>query len=335
MISLDILKTLCAAFGPSSAEGPVRDKIKKILKNTCEFVTTSHGNLIAYKPGDKGKKIIAFQAHMDELGFHPYRYRDDGYIELSPASPIPETASNQLLVFYPNEILGVLLITRNDKGLKYFLDIGAKSREEAMEMIPSYSNGAYKGDFRETPNFMCGKSFDDRAGCAAIVHLLLNNVHSDNRIIGLFTTREENGNWPIPELRDALLQADLKPDLVVNVEVCPGGPTPIEADSIATVGKGIALTHMDRYYISDSVVCQKMVELAERGKIVYQQMSERGGGGELGAICLKLGVHGYSLVIPGRYMHSPHSVISRLDYEAAIQMINAIANSNNVVPEGQ
>ena len=53
----------------------------------------------------------------------------------------------------------------------------------------------------------------------------------------------------------------------------------------------------------------------------------RDGGGELGELSLQLGVRGYSMVIPGRYMHSPHSVISRYDYDAAGAMLEAVVDA--------
>lgn len=331
MVSLDILKRFSGVFGPSSAEELIRAEIKDTLKEKCSFKTTPHGNLIAYNPKAKGDKTILFQAHMDELGFRPYRYYDDGFIELSAISPIPENASNQLLIFYPNEVFGILVIKRIDKEIHYFLDIGAKDAEEAKKMVPFFANGAYRGDFHETPNYLSGKSFDDRAGCALISHLLLDEPNNVNKIVGLFTVREESGNWPMPEVKTAFDKLDIKPDLVVNLEICPGGPTPLVANPMAIVGKGVTLTNMDRYYISNSDICQAMMEIADNEKIPYQQMSERSGGGELGSVCHTLGVQGYSFVIPGRYMHSPHSVISRYDYEAAMKLTAAAARSEKLL----
>ena len=50
----------------------------------------------------------------------------------------------------------------------------------------------------------------------------------------------------------------------------------------------------------------------------------RDGGGEMGALAIAMGVEGYSLVVPGLYMHSPHSVIDRADYDATRLMLRAI-----------
>lgn len=330
MVSLEILKKFSEAFGPSSAEDTIRSVIKDTLKDVCEFVTTPHGNLIAYHPEAKGRNTIIFQAHMDELGFRPYRYMPDGFIELSPASPIPASASNQMIVFYPGEILGILAITKTDHGQRYFLDVGAHNAKEAQEMVPYYANGAYLSRLREAPNFLCGKSFDDRAGCALIAHLMREELLCGNQLVGIFTVREESGNWPIPEIRKALDALSIKPQFIMNLEICPGGPTPLESDPMAIVGQGVTLVHMDRYYISSSKICQYMISLAEKEKVKFQQMAERSGGGELGSLCHELGIEGYSFVIPGRYMHSPNSVISRSDYEATLQMVKAVARSKDL-----
>lgn len=331
MVSLTILKKLCGAFGPSSAEAETRTAIMKSLGERFRFITTTHGHLIAWDPASGGDRTIVFQAHMDELGFRPRRYRDDGYIELSAASPIPFHASNQRLIFSPNRVMGILEIEQVGDHVRYFLDVGARSKDEAMTMVPSFANGAYLSDFHLTPNFLCSKSFDDRAGCAVIVHTLLEHRLQGNRVVGIFTVREESGDWVMPELGRALAEAELKPDLVINFEVCPGGPTPTDVSPMAILGGGVALVHMDRFYMSDSRLCEAMIELAREKKIAHQAVSERSGGGELGSICAELGVHGYSIVVPGRYMHSPHSVISRIDYEAAIKLSWAIAEDREIL----
>ena len=94
---------------------------------------------------------------------------------------------------------------------------------------------------------------------------------------------------------------------------------------MANLGDGIVLVNMDASYEPDPEVCLFMQNLAELKKIRSQHMAIRAGSGELGRLALGFGVAGYPLTIPARYMHFPHSVISKFDFQACIQMIREIA----------
>lgn len=263
---------------------------------------------------------------MDELGFKPFRYLDDGFIELTPfSSGIPGDASNQKLRFYPTKTHGILLMQGEGAQKKYYLDVGACNKKEAQGLIPLLSHGAYSTALEFSKNLCAGKSLDDRAGCAAIVKVLQDvNLDDDTMVVGVFTVREETGNWPIQEILKHCLAEKLLPDLIINIEACPGGPTPLNKDPIACVGDGVVLAHMDKYYACDRKLCFLMTEIAEKSKIHHQHMSIRLGGGEIGDLALTFGVPGYSLAIPVRYMHSPQSVMAKVDYLACIDMIKAI-----------
>ncbi|MBN2054271.1 M20/M25/M40 family metallo-hydrolase [bacterium] len=327
MDEMRLLKQLCEAFGPSTLEDDVARLIESELEDGFEFLHTPHKHLIVVPHQERYTRTIMFQAHMDELGFRPYRYSPEGFIELSAMGGVPEDATNSLLRFQPTGVRGILLVKREGTKLRYFLDAGAMSAKEALEMIPYHSNGAYVGNaLEESPGQLAGKSFDDRAGCAAIVKVLKDWPRDEeNRIVGVFTSREETGDWPVSELRGAIGNNGLYPDLIINVEVCPGGPTPLQQETIGMVGAGLVLVHMDSSYAPDSRICKFMADVAADKGVAHQHIAMRLGSGELGRLALGFGVHGYPLSIPGRYMHCPHSVISKQDYLACIHMCREIA----------
>lgn len=320
------LKKLSEAFGPSTREDEVISIIKKELEQRCTFFETPHKNLIAVRNRPGSGKTIMFQAHTDEVGLRPFRYQPDGFVELTPMGGIPPEASNQVIIFWPTGVKGILVTLRGDEKTKCYVDIGAKDADEALRMIPYHSNGAYfRVELEESSTHFMGKSFDDRAGCSAIISAINSDFDSSNRIIAAFTAREETGNWPSNELYRILKDKDLYPDLIVNVECCPGGPTPGNPHPLAEVGRGIVLVNMDASYEPDALVCKVMEDIAEKSNIPNQLMAVRDGSGELGRLALGFGVPGYPLIIPCRYMHFPHSVISKSDYSASIRMIMEIA----------
>lgn len=326
MNEMKLLKKLTEAFGPSTAEDAVLAIIKEELGPTFTFIETTHKHLIVIPKHRTFKRTIMLQAHTDELGFRPYKYLPDGFIELSPMAGIPQAATNTILEFHPTQNRGILLVKDSGRDASYYLDVGARDDAEAQVMIPYYSNGAYIGiELQESPSQLAGKSFDDRAGCAAIVQVLKEFAHKGpNRIIGVFTAREETGDWPIAELKQAIIEQNVYPELIINLEICPGGPTPLDPSPIARVGNGIVLVHMDGSYAPDAKLCKTMSDIALENKIPHQQIAMRKGSGELGRLALDFGVHGYPLTIPGKYMHCPHSVICKDDYLAAIKMCHLI-----------
>ncbi|MBN1879139.1 hypothetical protein JW823_03430 [bacterium] len=325
---LDFLKALTEVFGPSTMEDGVIELILKELGPDFRSVVTGHKNLVVWKEHSNYERTIVFQAHMDELGVRPYRYLSNGYIELTPTGGIPRISNNHLIQFQPNNVHGVLIIRSVDeKNTRYYADVGATSPEEALDMVPRHANGAYaKVSLEASATQLKGKSFDDRAGCAAIVQVLRHwEKEQTNRIVGVFTAREETGNWPVTELYRTIQENQLFPDLIVNVECCPAEEVPGAAEGFASVGKGIVLVNMDASYEPDPILCRFMSLVAEKGGIINQHMAVRAGSGELGRLALGFGVAGYPLTIPCRYMHQPHSVISKVDYMACIAMIREIA----------
>lgn len=323
-----LLKRLTEVYGPSTVEDAVVDIIKDELGPEYQTFETNHKNLVAWKPQKNFQRTIVFQAHMDELGFRPYRYCANGYIELTPTGGIPREVSNQQITFQPGGVNGVLVVVGPEgQRPKFYVDIGARDEKEALEMVPRHANGAYACVLLEESNTQLkGKSFDDRAGCAAIIQALKEWDHNDeNRVVGVFTSREETGNWPVNELYRAMFENDLIPDLIVNVECCPAEQVPGGPQGVAEVGKGFSLVSMDASYEPDPKVCSFMADLAERRDITSQHMAIRAGSGELGRLALGFGVAGYPLTIPCRYMHQPNSVISKDDYQSCIKMIIAIS----------
>jgi putative aminopeptidase FrvX len=83
---------------------------------------------------------------------------------------------------------------------------------------------------------------------------------------------------------------------------------------------------MDSSYAADSRLCQRITSLAEKKSIPHQHIAMRKGAGEMGRLALGFGTLSYSITIPGRYSHCPHSVIARDDYLAAIRLASAIAD---------
>ena len=124
---MELLKKLCEAFGPSGCESEIADIIKD------EIYSDSMGNLICHKKGS-GKKIM-YAAHMDEIGLMVTFIEETGYLRCAQIGYLPPHYSINRFVKFENGTVGVVAYEKEHEGNlrqeKVFIDIGAKSREEA------------------------------------------------------------------------------------------------------------------------------------------------------------------------------------------------------------
>lgn len=125
-----------------------------------------------------------------------------------------------------------------------FIDIGASSREEALEW------GVLPGDMivphfeftvMNNEKFLLAKAWDNRIGCAIAIDVLRNLQNTDhpNIVYGVGTVQEEVG------LRGAKTAAHtIQPDIAFGVDVGIAGDTPgiSEKEAQSKMGKGRRLS---------------------------------------------------------------------------------------------
>lgn len=326
---LKILKTLCDAFGPSSYEENLLDIIQEFLGQTFYHQITPHKNLIVFNPQDKNKtgRTIVFQSHMDELGIKPRNYLDNGLIEVIPVSYISNDFHNQKIIFKPGNISGLLMIKKEGDKKKYYVDIGVSDKEAVESLVPVYAFGAAKNSIEFKEDKIFGKSFDARAGIASIISAISSKdiiENSNNKLVGVFTSREESSFWPHKEISSVLKNLDIRPDLFINIEVCPGTLMPFIAPTGVELGKGAVIAHMDGSYVSPSYISKKIIEIGKINNIKYQDMVSNAGNGELGKLCYELETEGIGFTIPAYAMHSPNSIIYKEDYINMVNYLKAI-----------
>ena len=89
------------------------------------------------------------------------------------------------------------------------------------------------------------------------------------------------------------------------------------------LGKGPALTIMDRTLIAAPDLLKALEETAQRLDKPYQWKQTATGGTDGGAIHLTgAGIPTAVVAIPCRYLHSPASVIDLADYQHLIELIH-------------
>lgn len=319
-----LLEKLCNARGVSGDEAEVRDIIIGEIKDYCDEMTVdSMGNLIVFKAGKSHDKRVMIAAHTDEVGFIVSGVTEKGFLEFKTVGGIDTRViiSKKVLVG-KNKIPGVIgvkaihLQTRAErkevpKVKSLYIDIGAKDKEDALSAV---SLGDYVTFDTEYADFGEGlikaKAIDDRAGCAVLVNLIKKPVEYDTYFC--FTTQEEVGT------RGAKVAGfRINPDiaLVLEATTCADVHKSPEYAHVTDVGKGVAISFMDRV----TIVNPKMLDFLERCAegVSHQLKRTTMGGNDAGAIHLaKEGVPTASISIPCRYLHSPVGVAAKADIEA-------------------
>lgn len=331
-----LLKKLSEAFGPSGFEQEVRTILQEELKDhISEWQRDALGNLIACKPAADGPRVMV-AAHMDEVGLMISHVDSAGLLHFHKVGGIDDRVLVSKPVLVGKErvpgVIGAKAIhlqrpeerTQVIPHRSLFIDIGAKSKEEALEKIKIGDYVIFATEYGEFGAGLAkGKAFDDRAGCVVLAELLKEDYNFP--LFGAFTVQEEVG------LRGAGVAAyAIEPDLAIVLEgtTCNDVSGIDEHEYSTVVGKGPSITLMDTSSIGNKAMIQELVRLAEANNIPYQFKGTVTGGNDAGRINIsRAGVPVVAISIPCRYIHSPVSVLSLADLGHAVALVKLFLRS--------
>lgn len=323
---IETLKTLCALSGVSSCEDEVRDYICKRVEPHADSVRTdASGNLIVFKRGAKstGNRLMLC-AHMDEVGLIVKSVTQEGFLKFGCVGGIDRRILlGKEVVVGEKRIPGVIglkaihLTTAEErkkvpKLTEYYIDIGAKSQEEALAQVELGDYAVFVSDTVEFGQGMLkAKAIDDRVGCAVMVKLLEEDLPMDCTFA--FTAMEEVG------ARGAFGAAfSVTPEVALVLEGTTAADVPsLKGDrQVCWPGKGPVLAWMDRGTIYDRALFERLRTLAEENHLPWQMKHYLSGGTDGQAVQrTKSGVRVTGISAPVRYLHAPNSVCSIADAE--------------------
>lgn len=323
----DLLKKLCAAFGPSGHEGVVRRLIEEELRPHVDGLRTDvMGNLYALKRG-KSDAAIMLAAHMDQIGFIVTDADKKGFLRISPVGGIQRACALARRVVFSNGITGVIGwetedVDYRDKSLgKLFVDIGAADREEALKRVMIGDMAVFAPDWAELgEDLVASPALDNRSGCALLVQTLKNLKDCPNNVVGVFTVQEEVG------LRGARAASyDIAPTAGLALDVTATGDTPKGEKLPVKLGEGIAIKVMDKSLISSPGVVAGLEQAARSAGVRWQREVLSFGGTDAAEIQMThSGVPVGVLSIPCRYVHSAAEVVSLRDMEEGLKLLAAV-----------
>ena len=324
---MDMVKTLgalCAAFGPAGQENGVAEVIAQLAKPYADEITRDVlGNLIVHKKGS-GPKVM-FAAHMDTIGFMVTHITDEGFIRVGQVGHI-----------YPANVLGTPVRFQNGvRGMVYeevglgdakrevghlYLDIGAKTAEEARARVNVGDVAVFDTPTYQTGHALISPYLDNRVCCLALLRAMELMGTSDNDLYFVFTTQEEVGT------RGAQTAAyAIDPDYAVVTDVTISDDRPGSKHTCSSkCGGGAAIKVMDNLVICHPEMVAVLKELAQEKDIPHQLDVITGGGTDGGPIHKsRAGVFTGGVSVPCRNTHCPQEVSYLEDVEATARLLAA------------
>ncbi len=331
----DYLEELCLIDGTSGREHDVREYIISKIDGKCDYTVDPMGNILAFKRGRKEpKNKVMLSAHMDEVGFFINYICDNGYLKFTNVGGVDsKVISGRAVTVGEKRITGivgnkVVHLSEGDekesalKINKMYIDIGAKSKDEAEKYVSIGDSVYFKSDFKcFGDGKIKAKAIDDRFGCAVMLKMIDEDIEYSMHFA--FLVQEEVG------CRGAGPAVfSIRPDYAIVLEATTASDiTGVdECDSVCSFGKGAVVSFMDRSTVYNRNMFKRAFEIAENKNIKIQPKTTVAGGNDAGTIHKACeGVYTIAVSLPCRYIHSSTSVAYVEDMTACYKLAKALS----------
>jgi endoglucanase len=338
--SKDFLKQLVETPSPSGYEHDVQKLVRERIRPWCDSVRTDvMGNVFGLR-NSNGKPRVMLAGHCDQIGFIIQYITDEGFLHVEPiggVDPVVATSQRVSIMTRNGMVPGVIgrkaihLMDDEDKKkvpkiFDLYVDIGARNKEEALELIAYGDAGVFLQPYLELANErVVSMAFDNKMGTWIVTEVLrlLHGRQFEACVVGVSTVQEEIG------LRGAHTSAfSSEADVGIALDVAHGTDTPgiekkragdYKIDGGPIIARGANINPR---------VFESLVATAEAEKIPYQVASAaRGTGTDANAMQLARGGMATGLLsVPLRYMHTPNELLSLEDLENTARLLAAFCS---------
>lgn len=325
-----VLSQLVEAYGVSSAEGPVRETVKRLLPAWVKTDTDSAGNL--WVRLGQGDPVVVFVAHLDEIGFMVDSILGDGTLTLRARGGFFHSlfeGQAALVHTARGDVPGIFL--PRDSGFTRHtppplrVEIGAGTRAAALALgVTAGSTVSMPKQYvRLAGTRATGRSFDDRVGDAAQILALrhLDRTKVKHAVIFIWSTREEIG---LEGAAAAAAALGSTPRRVHAIDTFVSADSPLERPNfaLAPLGRGAVARAADNSAITPPAYVDSLVALAVARHIAFQVGTTNGGND--GSTFTPYGVPDVALGWPLRYSHSPAEVVDLRDVASLADLVQAL-----------
>ncbi len=333
--SKEFFKKLIKTPSPTGFEEKIQAVVRDYMTPFADTVETDvHGNVIVAKNPDAPLRVM-LAGHCDQIGLLVNYIDSDGFLYvLQLGGWDPSMLLGQRVVVWAESgpISGVIgkkpihLLNEDErkktaKIQDLWIDIGAKNKEEAEQLVEIGTPVTVELEYRELQNDMvAAPGMDDKAGAWVVMEALRRADASKLQcaVFAVSTVQEEVG------LRGAKTSAfgiDPQVGIAVDVTFATDCPT-IEKkqNGEVTIGGGPVIARGPNM---NNKLVSALVQVAKDNEIAYQMAAEgRITGTDANMIQVNRGGVATGLVsIPNRYMHSPVEVVSMKDIDATADLL--------------
>lgn len=327
---IKLLERLSNACAVSGDEGEVRKIVlSEVRPHANEVKVDALGNVLVTKRGSGGDSMrVMLAAHMDEVGLMLTHTNGGGIYRFEIVGGIAATdLAGKAVWIGKDHIPGViglkpLHLGHGDDHKKpinledLHIDVGPATGKEKVG-----DRATFATSFIRLGPSLRGKALDNRLGVATLIELI-KHAPANIDLLAAFTVQEEIG------LRGARVAAfAFDPDLAIILDSTPAYDLPAwDADENVRyntrLGAGPAIYIGDSSTLSDPRLVRFMIETAEKYKIPYQLRQPGGGGTDAGTIHKQReGIPSISVSVPGRYHHSPASIVRLADWQHTCNLV--------------
>jgi len=334
----ELLEEMIKVPGVSGFEDDIRDYIRSKVEGLGLKAEEDNLGDLLVTVGSAATHIV-FIAHMDELGLIVSKLEPDGSLRVRKVGGIDDRTLVGRVVEIKTQkgiVRGVIglkpphLMTDREEMKKVLswedvrVDVGTRSRKETEKLgIRVLDPMVFKKDITYlTPDIVCARAIDNRAGCAILLDALekLKGKRLPVKMTFVWSVQEETG------LKGAkVVGFTLRPDYVFAVDTMTTNDAPMSGDTFEKVliGKGPAMRMFDNAAIASPKLRKMLEEIARANKIPLQYGT--GGGSTDGAAMQDFGSLMMPIGLPMRYTHSPTECASISDMQNASRLVVKVA----------
>jgi putative aminopeptidase FrvX len=329
---IKLLERLSSACAVSGDESEVRKIVlEEVRPHTDEVKVDALGNVLAIRRGSGERPLrVMLAAHMDEVGLMLTHDVGDGIYRFDTVGGVSAADLPAKAVWVGKEhIPGVIglkplhLGNSDDQKRPVALDDLRIDVGPVAGMAKVGDRATFATVFSQQGHSLRGKALDNRLGVATLIELV-KNAPSQIDILAAFTVQEEIG------LRGARVAAyTFNPDMAIILDSTPAYDLPTwDVDENVRyntrLNKGPAIYIADSGTLYDPRLVRHLVETGEAHGIPYQIRQPGGGGTDAGAIHKqRMGIPSASVSVPGRYQHSPASIVRLSDWQHTMDLVSA------------
>ena len=319
-MNTELLKSICAVKGASGEEGATAGFILAEIKDYIDdYSIDPLGNLIAHKKGPGKKMMLA--GHMDQIGMMVTFIDKDGFLYFTNIGGLTPHVIHSARVRFDSGTFGVVNAEKLEEPAKMtldkmYIDIGARTREEAEKLVKIGDTAVYAGPPVIDGFKIMTPYLDDRIGCYIMIEALKKLKDLKFDLYAVFTVQEELG------LRGARASAyTVDPDYGLAFDVTIACDTPNARKLPQKMGGGACIKLKDSSVLCHPLIVRHMEKCAKAGNIKYQFEILEAGGTDSGAIHLSRGgVPSGVMSVATRYVHSMNEMALLSDIQDSIDL---------------